>query len=160
MKTGAKLMQPVIIDDGVFHDLITRRGRAFLSVVDYVSHFSLKGKILARPLLGEILSKSMQMVELLDSYGAKNNDKWCYFRSMTSAIKLFSDLTYELLHIQHSIPAYRLITIDEDFEKITEETLLFTSDILLTAIDSIAEEAENLDLHIEKIEYDDEECCM
>ena len=86
-----------------------------------------------RPFLGQLLSQSMQIEELLDAYDAGNSCRWCSFRSLTAAMKLFSDVSYELLHIQHSLHAYRLLPIERDFVKATEEALDFTGDILLRA---------------------------
>ncbi|KKL51177.1 hypothetical protein LCGC14_2298130, partial [marine sediment metagenome] len=83
-----------------------------------------------RPLVGELLSQSVQIEELLDAYGARNNCRWCAFRFLTAMIKLFSDVSYELLHIQHSLPAYRLLPIEHDFVKATDKALAFTQDVL------------------------------
>ncbi len=75
----------------------------------------------------------MQLEELLDAYDARNNCRWCLFRSLIAAIKLFSDVSYELLHIQHALPAYRLLPIEHDFAKATQETLEFTGGVLMRA---------------------------
>ena len=83
-----------------------------------------------RPLMGELLSQSTQLEELLDAYGAGSCCQWCGLRSMTAALKHFSDASYELLHIRHSLPAYCLLDIEQDFVKATEEALAFTATVL------------------------------
>ena len=139
-------MGPVTISYKQFKDLIGSRTERYFNAAFYVvSNRNHKG-ILTRPLLGELLSQSTQIEELLDSYGARNNCRWTRFRSLTAAIKLFSNVSYELLHIQHSIPAYRLLKTDIDFSVMTEETLLFSEDILIRTTERLMEEAEKLHL--------------
>ncbi|MFC1781905.1 HPr family phosphocarrier protein, partial [Planctomycetota bacterium] len=87
--------------------------------------------IINRPLLGELFSQSTQLEEFLDAYGAGYNCKWCGLRSLTAAIKGFSDIGYELLHIKYVLPDYRLLPTGQDFTKATEQTFKFASDILL-----------------------------
>ena len=141
-------MEPVIISDEDFREIIAKRGEALLSIASYLSQHQSPQKILTRPLLGELLSQSIQTEELLDAYGAANNCRWCSFRSLTAAIKLFSDVSYELLHIQHVLPSYRLLPIEGDFVKATEEALAFTGDVLLQAAKQLFVEADELGLTI------------
>jgi hypothetical protein len=49
-----------------------------------------------------------------------------------AAFKSFSDLSYELLHIDHSRLAYRLLPISEDFEQATRKALEFTENVILS----------------------------
>ena len=141
-------MDPVTISDQDFHDLISKRARTLLGLVSYLSERPSIREILTRPLLGELLSQSMQMEELLDAYDARNNCQWCYFRSLVATAKLFSDVSYELLHIEHSLPAYRLLPIEHDFVKATEYALSFTGDMLMQAGKRMVERAGELQLPI------------
>ena len=108
-------MVPFEISYEDFRHLIASRSIALLRVSSFLEVHGHSHRILTRPLVGELLFQSTQLEELLDSYGARNNSRWERFRSLTAAIKLFSYVSYELLHIQHSIPAYRLLDIGEDF---------------------------------------------
>ena len=126
-------MGVVGIGEKDFQELIARRAQRLLALASYLSACESSKGVLTRPFLGELLSQSTQVEELLDAYGARTNCRWCAFRSLTAAMKLFSDLSYELLHIQHVLPAYRLLPIEGDFVKATEETLVFTGDVLLRA---------------------------
>lgn len=139
-------MDPVTISYKDFKNLIACRCERYFNAARYVVQNADRQKILTRPLLGELLSQSTQIEELLDSYGARNNCRWAKFRSLTAAIKLFSNVSYELLHIQHSIPAYRLLPVKQDFSVFTEETLLFSEDILIRSTEQLMEEAEKLSL--------------
>ncbi|MHC4725884.1 MAG: HPr family phosphocarrier protein [Planctomycetota bacterium] len=136
------------ITDKAFHKLISQRARTLLGLSRYLSQCESNDNILMRPFLGQLHSQSMQIEELLDAYDAGNSCRWCSFRSLTAAIKLFSDVSYELLHIQHSLPAYRLLPIERDFVKATEEALDFTGVILSRAGKQIISRAEQLNLAI------------
>jgi hypothetical protein len=138
----------VTITDKVFQKLITERARTLLGLARYLSRCKSNDKILMRPFLGQLLSQSLQIEELLDAYDAGNSCRWCSFRSLTAAMKLFSDVSYELLHIHHSLPAYRLLPIELDFVKSTEETLDFIGAILSRAGKQMIKRAEKLNLAI------------
>ncbi len=135
------------IADKKFTKLISKRSQTLLGLVNYLSRrFKSNNKTLTRPLLGALLSQSIQLEELLDAYDARNNCQWCQYRSLTAAIKLFSDVGYELLHIQHALPAYRLLLIEQDFAKATGQALKFTGTVLLRASKGMLERAEQLGL--------------
>jgi hypothetical protein len=131
-----------------FHELIAKRAQTLLGLAHYLTECQPIDKIFMRPFLGELLSQSMQLEELLDAYNARNNCRWCSFRSLTAAIKHFSDAGYELLHIQHVLPAYRLLPIESDFVKATEKALQFIADVLLRAAQLILTRAEQLQLPV------------
>ena len=141
-------MGPVTISYKQFKDLVASRTEHYFNAASFVVNNADKKRILTRPLLGELLSQSTQIEELLDSYGARNNCRWTRFRSLTASIKLFSNVSYELLHIQHSIPAYRLLKTEQDFSEMTEETLLFSEEILIRSTQRLLEEAEKLHLPV------------
>jgi len=136
------------VTDEFFRALIAKRARTLMGIIKHVSQCRSGAEMMIRPLMGELLSQSTQMEELLDAYGACNNCQWCAFRSLTAALKLFSDVSYELLHIRHSLPAYRLLPIEQDFVKATDETLAFTADVLRRAADQMLIKAEQLGLSI------------
>lgn len=131
-----------------FQELIAQRTQRLLTLASYLSRCKSAKKVLTRPFLGELLSQSTQVEELLDAYGARTSCRWCTLRSSTAALKLFSDLGYELLHIQHVLPVYRLFPIERDFIKATEEALGFTGDVLLRAAQQMLTVATRLGLQI------------
>jgi len=141
-------MVSVTITHKDFQELITKRAQTLLGLACYLSQCKTSDKILVRPFLGELFSQSLQLEELLDAYDAGNSCRWCSFRSLTAAIKLFSDVSYELLHIQHSLPAYRLLPIERDFVKATEEALEFTGGVLSRAAKQMVVRASQLGLTV------------
>ncbi len=141
-------MNPVTVNQKKFHALMVSRSQRLLGVANYFSKYESVEKVLIRPVLGQMISQSTQLEELLDAYGARNNSCWYKFRSMMAAIKLFSDVSYELLHIQHALPAYRLLPIKQDFVKATQQTLNFTGDVLSRASAKMLTQAHKLELPI------------
>ncbi len=147
---GAGSTVPASVAYEDFGRVIAGRGEAFFKAVLYLSRRNSRSGALTRPLLGELLSQSTQIEELLDAYGAGNNSRWAAFRSMTAAIKLFSNVGYELLHIQHALAAYRLLPVEHNFEQCTNQTLDIVNDILCKAANYLIEEAAGLNLPIEE----------
>jgi hypothetical protein len=139
-------MSVATISNEDFRKLIAKRARTLLNASYYLVHQKTAQKALTRPLVGEFLSQATQIEELLDAYGSRNNQKWHIFRLLTATIKLFSNVSYELLHIQHALPAYRLLPVGQDFVKATEQTLSFTGSVLLRTSEQILQQAEQLDL--------------
>jgi hypothetical protein len=135
---------PVTISYEDFENLIASRTERYFRAVGALARYVENKTLLTRPLLGELLSQATQIEELLDSYGARNNCRWSRFRSLTAAIKLFANVSYELFHIQHSIPAYRLLDVKEDFSRSTEKALRYSESILQEAANRLLAEAEKL----------------
>ena len=151
-----ELMAPdmITISDEQFKEVILRRSVSLLKIANYlVQHRHFK-EILTRPLLGELMSKSLQMEELLDTYGARNNQKWQPFRLLTATVKQFSNVSYELLHVRHSLPAYKLLEIKKDFLGDTDLALEFSGSVLQqTAIQMINLAADmGLDFPTERVD--------
>ena len=65
-------MDPLTIPDKGFHELIAKRARTLLGLASHLSQCEAVDKVLTRPFLGEFLSQSVQMEELLDAYDARN----------------------------------------------------------------------------------------
>jgi len=76
-----------------------------------------------RPYFGSIHMEATKIEELLDAYGAKNNERWHIFRKTVASMKLFSNVIYICLHIKYSIHSYSLLDIEEDFPAATDDVL-------------------------------------
>jgi hypothetical protein len=139
-------MTSEIICDKDFKSLIASRGRRLLSCATYLSACKPVNESVTRPLLGELLSQSTQLEELLDLYFAGINCQWCGFRSLTAAIKGFSDISYELLHIRTGLPGYRLLETGRDFIRATDQTLDFTTEILISASQQLITKSRQLEI--------------
>ncbi|MHC4694034.1 MAG: hypothetical protein ACYS67_14935, partial [Planctomycetota bacterium] len=126
-----------IISERKFKKLVEKRAVRLLRVAHYLSRQQSIERVMARPVLGELLSQSTQVEELLDAYGARGNHRWLVYRSIIAAIKQFSEVGYELLHIQHAFSSYRLLSIRHDFLAATSRTVDFTGCVLLSAAKQI-----------------------
>ena len=139
---------PALIDDGDFTDLIAERASKLLWIARLLSVRRPKPIVLTRPLVADLLSHSLQVEELLDTYGARNNRQWCRFRSLVATTKLFADVAYELLHIHHALPSYQLLPIERDFAAATAQSLELTHGVLVTAANWLLAQANRLSLPI------------
>ena len=142
-----------IVSETEFWKLISTRAQKLLRACRFLAENEAPKTILTRPFLGQLLSHASQIEELLDSYGAATNQKWCKFRSLVAALKLFSDVSYEMLHIQSVLPQYRLLPVEKDFSQATERTIEFTGGILLKASQRLVNHAQLLG-----IEYNGDGC--
>ncbi|MBS3734428.1 MAG: hypothetical protein KGY99_05825 [Phycisphaerae bacterium] len=136
------------IDEGVFRRMIARRGRSVLALAGMLCETRPATAALTRPFVGELLSESTQIEELVDAYGARTNCRWHPYRSLLAAIRRFADVTYELLHVKHALPGYRLLSVERDFAGATDHALEFTCDVLLQASRDLLGSAEQLALPI------------
>lgn len=137
------LQEQLTITDQQFRSLVADRARTLLGLAQLITSCQ-PTQILTRPLLGELHAQSQQVEELLDSYDARNNCHWCRFRALTAALKTFSAVGYELLHIRHALPAYRLLPIDKDFAEAIDRAILFVADVLIRASSQLTEQAGTL----------------
>jgi len=145
---GHVIMNGNLVNEQDFHRLVGKRAHMLLALTDYLAACDNPSGVLTRPLLGECLSQAMQLEEFLDTYDAGKNCRWCNFRSVTATIKLFSDASYELLHIQHRVPTYRLMPVERDFVAATDEALAFAGGVLAQASKEMLTQARQQDLSI------------
>lgn len=82
-----------------------------------------RNTVLNRRFLGRFHLEATWMEETLDGAGARKSDKWFPFREGVSAIKLFSSVTYDVLHVKKSSPHYNLLEIEEDFGQEVDRVL-------------------------------------
>ncbi len=139
---------PTLIDNGDFVDLIDKRACKLLWIARFLTIRRDNPISLTRPLVADLLSHSIQLEELLDSYGARNNQQWSRFRSLVATMKLFADVTYELLHIDRFLPSYRLLPIERDFATATAQTLDLAHNTLARTANWLLTQANRLGLTI------------
>ena len=138
-------MRPVMINPSEFAELIAIRAGRLLSIAHWLAARP-PPDTLTRPLVGDLLSQAVQMEELLDAYGARNNRQWSRFRSLTATLKLFANVGYKLLHIQHSLPFYQLPPVERDFSVATAQLLELIRDLLARAADGLLAQVTRLNL--------------
>jgi hypothetical protein len=144
--TSVRATGPVRIGESDFTQLIATRARMLFKINHYLMDDCPDSFMLTRPLAADLLSQAAQMEELLDAYGARTNRQWSRLRSLIATLKLFADVSYKLLHIKHSLPHYRLLSIERDFAAATVESLDRTHEVLLRAARWISIQASRLDL--------------
>ncbi len=136
------------VPEDEFRKLVERRAQKLLSLLGYLAKCEVPRKAMTRPFLGDLLSQATQVEEILDSYDAGKNCRWCRIRSLTAAAKSHADLSYELLHIRHRVSSYRLLPSERDFVAATDETLEFMSRVLMRIAKEMTEIAEALHMAI------------
>ncbi len=141
-------MCPVMINPSEFSELIAVRAGRLLQIAHWLAAQPPLSMVLTRPLVGDLLSQAVQMEELLDAYGARNNRQWSRFRSLTATLKLFANVGYKLLHIQHSLLFYQLPPVERDFSAATAQLLESIRDLLVRASDGLLAQAARLNLSL------------
>ncbi len=119
------------VPEDEFLRLVERRAGKLLGLLRYLAECDAPQEAMTRPFLGDLLSQAVQVEEILDSYDAGKNCRWCRMRALTAAVKSHADLSYELLHIRHRAPSYRLLPGERDFGSATDQALEFTGHILV-----------------------------
>jgi hypothetical protein len=136
------------ISDQTFCEYINRRIRGLMTLAVYVSRNGSIKQCFTRPLLADLLSEATKIEELLDAYGAKNNNHWYPLRRAVAPIKLFSNVSYLFIHILRFLPSYRLLPIDNDFPAATKKALEYTCEILIQSAEALTRQARKLDIEI------------
>ncbi|OGV71320.1 MAG: hypothetical protein A3K19_29430 [Lentisphaerae bacterium RIFOXYB12_FULL_65_16] len=132
------------ISDREFGDIVSPRLQPLLRVSRLFEPEQLPP--IARPLLASLLAESTRVEELLDSYGARNSSQWFMLRRMVAAIKNFSHAGYELLHLHHSEPRYRLLPVGGDLVQDTAAAIDRIGGVLQGVARHLNAEAQRLDL--------------
>lgn len=116
-----------------------------------------KDYILNRRFLGKLHMESTWMEETLDSAGARHNEKWFPFREGVSAMKLFSSVTYDGMHVKNGFSHYELIAVQNNFVSDMRDVLEDLYLALVKIADYLIKKAKKCGLyHIEdKIEKND-----
>jgi hypothetical protein len=130
-----------------FVDLIGQRLKNLLGTGLYLLEHGNNGALLTRPLLGQVLSESGQLEELLDAYGARNNSRWFMFREIVAAAKVFARMAYILLHIHHSQPRYQLLPVEGDFNAETEAAITYLRQLLTQIMRQLWQQVKRLELY-------------
>lgn len=78
---------------------------------------------ISRRLVGRMFFEATKCEELLDSYGAVDNQHWLPLRNSVAMLKAFSRVIYNLFHISLCAPGYNLLDVEGDFEADTKKTI-------------------------------------
>jgi hypothetical protein len=136
------------LSDQAFCDYLNRRIGEMMALAVYVSKNASEKECFTRPLLADLLSEATKIEELLDAYGVKHNKRWYPLRQAVAPIKLFSNVSYILIHVLHFLPNYRLLPIEQDFPAATEKALTYTCSILIESLKALIREARKLEIMV------------
>lgn len=150
-----------ILDDAMFRPVVAPLAGPLLAVAGKLNTVAPNDTehalaILTRPLLAVILSHASQLEELLDAYGALQNERWHHFRGVVAALKLFARTHYSLVHLANAAPFYHLRPVEGDLETALLQARRFTAKILQTANRRLVETALSLGLTPHPIEICEE----
>ncbi len=109
------------LDDRTFISAVSKDLRDLLSLAVCIENMTIDN--IHRPILGRLNLEAAHCEEVLDYYGAQNNEKWSPLRKISAVLKGFSRVYYTLLHIKNAIPSYFLLTLKEDFNEATEKAV-------------------------------------
>ena len=142
-----------VVDARAFQSLMAVRAGTLLALADQlrrpgVQEKSALRRILTRPFLSLVLGQSAQLAELMDAYGAYNNSTWAVVRCHVAALKVFSGIHYQLLHLYHTSPSYRLLPVEGDFRGDTEAMADVTGGVIRKIACNLLAEAEKRNLPV------------
>jgi len=103
-----------------------------------------------REFLNRLNSAATRLEELLDFHGAQQNELWFPFREYVAAAKLFSDVTYAVLHVRGSFSRYNLVDLDVNCESKTDEVLTMLRGALVNISSNLIDQAGTCGLETEQ----------
>lgn len=95
----------------------------------------------SRDFLHRLHSAATRLQELLDHHGAQHSELWFPFRESIAAAKLFSGVTYSVLHVRGSLGHYELMSAESNCRARTDEAVDTLRDALVNVGRSVIEQA-------------------
>ncbi len=119
-----------------FKNMIGSQGESLFNLCSFSLNEKNSEYIFNRKFLGRLNLEATWMQETLDAYGSLHNNSWTKFRETIAAQKMFTSVSYDLLHLKYAVPHYNLISIENDFVPEIDNVL----NTLKTALISISRE--------------------
>jgi hypothetical protein len=113
-------------DDDTFsslEEMISRRSLPLLGLCYFAIRSGWRKEFPCREYLQKLNAEATTMEELVDIYGAQKNQRWFTFRETIAAQKLFSSVTYDIIHIQTAAKRYKLLETRDEFSTDTEKII-------------------------------------
>ncbi len=111
-----------------------------------------------RDFLSMLHRESSRLQELIDGHGAQTNEQWFPFRESIAAAKNFSLVTYDILHIRNSIERYRLLDLQDEFRRRTDDVIAAMKDGLITVAGGIISQSRECGVYPEEVPDDFKPC--
>ena len=115
----------------------------YLKCCLYISRVDRSRPAFTKKLYSKLVSDSQLLEDFLDYHGAKNNNKWYYYRELAAAVRHLSIASYSQKHISNRLSFYDLGDTDE-FEEEGRATMIFLTRSLMSLAPDILEEANRL----------------
>jgi hypothetical protein len=94
-----------------------------------------------RDFLHRLHSGATRLQEMLDHHGAQHSEVWFPFRESIAAAKLFSGVTYAVLHVRGSLGHYELMSEQESCRQRTDAAIDTLREALVNTSHSVIEQA-------------------
>ncbi len=101
---------------------------------------------LPRATIGQFLTESALIEEILDAHGAASNTRWHRLRARIATLKNFSEAGCELLHLKRACRNYHLLPVEGDCQAHLEEAVIYVSRVIGCSLKDILAQAELLHL--------------
>ena len=131
---------------------VTRYSRPVLELCQFALLSRDNPNFPCRDFLNHLHTESARLEELVDHYGAQTNEVWFAFRETIAAAKLFSNLTYSVVHIRSALSRYRLLGIDGDCAGKTGSVITMLRDAIVNISNSIIEQAHYCEIETYDVE--------
>ena len=119
----------------------------YLKCCVYISTFDISKFVFTERLYFKFIGASQILEDFLDYHGARNNEKWYFYRELTAAVRHLSRGSYYQKHISNRLDFYDLKDI-EVFRKEGYITLDFLTQTLIELAPVIIDEARKLNIPI------------
>ncbi|MBL0716415.1 MAG: HPr family phosphocarrier protein, partial [Desulfosarcina sp.] len=119
----------------------------YLKCCVYISTFDISKFVFTERLYFKFIGASQILEDFLDYHGARNNEKWYFYRELTAAVRHLSRGSYYQKHISNRLEFYDLKDI-EVFRKEGYITLDFLTQTLIELAPVIIAEAGKLNIPI------------
>lgn len=130
----------ILVDSAQFQDLISLRAAKLLAFCQYIrikrGNFDLNLMVISF-----ISGEAMMLEELIDTYGARNNQSWYLFRSLIGSLKAFSAVCFELLHLLRTSRLYVDFPNRSEYVDDTKSSLQHCSQVIFGICCALANQA-------------------
>lgn len=141
-----------------FDEHTERYSRGVLELCFFALNWQDDPNFPCRDFLIHLNQRATRLEELIDYYGAKRNETWFPFREAIAAAKLFSDVAYDVKHIEGALAHYDLKDIEGDFAAKTDWVIQVLKDALIGIAHNIIDQSRSRGLLQEDIVPDFEPC--
>jgi hypothetical protein len=131
-----------VLADTEFTEFLTRQTGRLAMLCRFAQRSAEEPQFPCRDFLSQLNREATRIEEIVDVHGAQNNEKWFPFREVIAAAKLFSSVTYELLHIDAATTRYRLVGVESGFAGDTAEVIDSMRAAILALSETIVAELE------------------